>query len=77
MGQCTVTLPCKMGDIAWGIRKYKGCQRINSGIVNQMYFGEDMRLCISVKNVTMGEWGKKIFPTKEAAEAYLGGGKNA
>lgn len=77
MGQCTFNLPCKIGDEVWGIRKHQGKSLVKRGFVSQMYFVEGMRLCICVKNVARGEWGKKIFPTYEAAVAYLGGGKNA
>ena len=66
-----VVLPCKMGDIVWGIQKHIRGQQAKQGVVNQMYFGDDMRLCICVKNVCRGEWGKKVFTTKEEAEAAL------
>lgn len=65
-----VELPCKMGDLVWGIHKINHhSYAVKQGVVNQMYFGEDMRLCICVKNVCRGEWGKKVFATKEEAEA--------
>ena len=66
-----VVLPCKMGDIVWGIQKHIRGQQAKQGVVNQMYFGDDMRLCICVKNVCRGEWGKNVFTTKEEAEAAL------
>jgi hypothetical protein len=68
----TVELPCKMGDHVWGIHKinYHGYV-VQQGVVNQMYFGDDMRLCICIKNVCRGEWGKTVFATKEEAERAI------
>ena len=66
-----VELPCKMGDTVWGIMKYNSKQIAKPGVVRQMFFGEDMRLGISVKGVCCGEWGKNIFATKEEVEAAI------
>lgn len=66
-----VTLPCQVGDEVWGFRIYRGAVIIKRGFVHQMYFVEGMRLCICVKQVCRGEWGKNIFPTYEAAVAAL------
>lgn len=66
-----VELPCKMGDIVWGIKKFHHGQAVKQGTVYQMFFIDDMRLCICVKNVCRGEWGKNVFATKEAAEAAI------
>ena len=67
-----VEVPCKIGDEVWGLKKYRGRQIPKQGIVCQMYFGDDMRLCISVKNVCMGEWGKNVFATEEEALTAIG-----
>ena len=67
----TVDLPCKIGDVVWGIRIYHNGLAAKQGEVNQMYFGEDMRLCICVKNVGRGEWGKAVFATQEEAMAEI------
>ncbi len=64
-------VPCKMGDEVWGLKKYRGRQLPKQGIVCQMYFGDDMRLCISVKNVCRGEWGKNVFATEAEAQAAI------
>lgn len=64
-------LPCKIGDVVWGIKKYNKGQEVKQGIVHQMFFGEDMRLCICVKNVCRGELGVNVFLTKKEAEAHL------
>ena len=66
-----VVLPCKVGDTVWGIRNYKGINHPQQGKVDQMYYTNDMRLHIKIKHICIGEWGKKIFPTCEEAEAAL------
>lgn len=67
-----VEVPCKMGDKVWGIRKYNhGGLFAKQGKVYQMFFGHDMQLCICVKGVCRGEWGKNIFATKEDVEAAI------
>lgn len=65
-------LPCKLGDTAWGIKRCNLGNVVKQGEVYQMYFGEDMRLCICVKNVCRGEWGVNVFGTKEEAEEAVG-----
>jgi hypothetical protein len=70
-----VELPCKIGDLVWGIRKTSG-QAVLQGIVYQMFFVDDMRLCICVKGVCCGEWGRNVFATKEEALAKMGGDGN-
>lgn len=68
-----VELPCKMGDTVWGIKAFNhGRLLAKQGIVHQMFFGDDMRLCICVKDVCRGEWGKNVFATKEEAEVAIG-----
>lgn len=67
-----IVLPCRLGDTVWGIQRYSACGwKAKPGKVYQMYYGEDMRLCISVKRVCLGQWGKQVFATREEAEAAL------
>ena len=66
-----VVLPCRIGDSVWGIRKHNRGKEVKQGTVYQMFFGEHMQLCLCVKNVCRGEWGKNVFATKEEAEAAL------
>ena len=67
-----IKVPCKMGDHVWGIHKINHHKYVvQQGVVNQMYFGDDMRLCICIKNVCRGEWGKAVFATKEEAERAI------
>lgn len=66
-------LPCRIGDKVWAIRDYKGIKRATEGVVSEMYFIEKMTLTIVVKNVARGEWGKKIFATREECERAIKG----
>lgn len=67
-----VSLPCKIGDTVWAIRNYHSTKKVMSGKVSEMFFmGEEMRLCIVVKNISRGEWGKDVFGSYEDAEKRL------
>ena len=66
-----VELPCKIGDTVWCIRNFHGHKHAQRGIVSEMYFTKEMKLLIRVKYVGCGQWGEKIFPTCEDAEAAL------
>ena len=67
----TSLLPCKIGDNVWTIRSYGRMKTPKCGVVSEMYFIEGMRLCIVVKNVARGEWGKMVFATYEEAMAQI------
>ena len=70
-GRLTV-LPCRIGDDVYGIRMYNhDGARVKEGTVHNMHFGDDMRLCIAVKNVCTGEWGRNIFGSREEAEKAM------
>ena len=69
-------LPCKIGDTVWAIRNIKGVKQPQNGIVGEMFYTDDMRLCIVVRYIARGEWGKKVFATREEAEAAIGGKDN-
>ena len=65
-------LPCKIGDTAYAIKTNYHSKRVHSGKVSEMYYvGEEMKLCIVVKSVGRGEWGKDVFGTYEEAERSL------
>lgn len=64
-----VEVPCKIGDVVWGIRNYKGIPTPQMGSVSEMFFVGNMKLCIVVKHVCRGEWGKQVFATHEEAYA--------
>lgn len=70
-----IELPCKIGDMVWGIKKFNyETKQVKQGIVHMMFFGENMRLCICVKGACRGEWGKNVFATREEALAKMDGG---
>ena len=64
-------LPCKVGDIVWAIRHYRGVKYAQQGFVNEMFFTKEMKLMIVVKNIARGEFGKTVFLTQEEAEQAL------
>ena len=64
-------IPCKIGDTVYVIRNFSGELKVKSGVVSQMYFCEDMSLCIAVYHLCRGRWGDKIFGTREEAEKRL------
>lgn len=66
-------VPCKIGDTVWAIRNYSGTNKVVSGKVSEMFFREDMSICIVVKHVARGLWGKVVFGTYEQAKAALEG----
>lgn len=61
-------IPCKIGDTVYAIRNYHSAKKIVSGKVSEMYFIDGMRLCIVVRGVCRGQWGKTVFATQEEAE---------
>lgn len=63
--------PCKIGDTVYVIASYRGSKQIKQGVVSEMFFVKGMRLCICVQRIRRGEWGKVVFPTREAAEAMI------
>lgn len=71
--EAIITIPCKIGDTVWAIRDYNGVRIAKKGKVSEMYFIEGMRLCICVKQIARGEWGKIVFATKEDCEKALRG----
>lgn len=66
-----VLIPCRIGQDMWCIRDYKGTKQPMKGEVSEMYFTAQMKLIIVVKYVGRGEYGTKVFPTKEEAEAEI------
>lgn len=65
-------IPCKIGDTVWAVRNYHSAKKIVPGKVSEMYFiGKEMTLCIVVKNVCHGRWGKNVFGSYEEAEKRL------
>jgi hypothetical protein len=66
------TIPCKIGDTVYAIRNYHSVKKGMCGKVSEMYYvGKEMQLCIVVKNIARGQWGKEVFPTYEEAMEKL------
>ena len=71
-GRCVV-LPCKVGDTVWRIVR-DGEPHITRDEVRDMYFADDMTLCVELVGgrVTFTEkFGKTVFLTREEAEKAL------
>ena len=60
-------IPVKIGDTAWVICNHKGHKKPKKGVVSEMYYTDDMKLCIVVKFIKRGTWGKDVFGTQEEA----------
>ena len=71
MGNDMERLPCKIGDVMWAIRHYRGVKHAQQGIVSEMFYNKAMELIIVVKHVARGEFGKTVFLTKAEAEKAL------
>ena len=69
-------VPVKIGDTAWVICNHKGNKKPKQGVVSEMYYTDDMSLCIVVKFVRRGTWGKEVFGTAEEAWEAIGGKDN-
>lgn len=66
-----VSVPAKIGDTAWCIRRHNGGIGAKCGIISDIRFDENMELVFTVKYVGRGKWGEKIFPTYDAAMEVL------
>lgn len=67
----SLNLPCKIGDRVYAVRNYKSKPVAQEGIVSDMFFTSDMRLCIVVRGICRGCWGETIFADKESAEKSI------
>ena len=68
-----VVLPCKVGDTVWRIVR-DGEPHITRDEVRDMYFADDMTLCVELVGgrVTFTEkFGKTVFLSREEAEKAL------
>ena len=76
-GRCVV-LPCKVYDTVWRIVR-DGDPHITRDEVRDMYFADDMTLCIELVGgrMTFAErFGENAFLTREEAERAMEGKKN-
>lgn len=64
-----IEIPCKIGDVAYGVKSYKGgIYHAQKGFISEIYFLEDMSLQIAIKQVCRGKFGETIFLNKEEAK---------
>lgn len=66
-----VEVPCRIGDPVWCIQNNFGRPIAKQGVVSEICFGEDMRLGVRVKGLCGGEWGQRVFATREEAETAI------
>lgn len=66
-----IELPCKIGDTVYGIRRFHGDRIVKAGTVSEMFYNQNMKLVIVIKNLCRGGWGENIFGTREEAEEAL------
>lgn len=66
--------PCRIGDVKWGIRRYRGTRKVAKGVVSEMFYTRDMKLCIVLRSVCRGRYGEKVFDTYEEAVTAMEGG---
>ena len=72
-GRCVLILPCKVGDPVWRIIR-DGEPHITRDEVRDMYFADDMTLCVELVGgrVTFTEkFGKTVFLSRAEAERAL------
>ena len=66
-----VAIPCKIGDTVYAIRRYNSERSVKQGKVSEMFFTDDMELCIVVAHIARGLWGKTIFGSEEEAKEMI------
>lgn len=63
-----IDIPCRVGDMVWGIFRGGGNARPKLGRVREIYFCDsDMTPAIQVHKVGIGHWGKDVFATEREA----------
>ena len=67
----TISLPCKVGDTVFGIKRVGRGLKVVKGLVSEIYFVGDMEMVIVLRGYCRGKWNETIFGTKEEAEAEL------
>lgn len=66
MGQM-IYFPCKVGDEVWCLRNNKPVK----GVVTEIYFRDNMDMCIVVRRLCRGRWGERVFATEQEAQAAI------
>lgn len=72
--QPVINVPCKIGDIVWAIRSYKGVPKPQQGRVSDMIITPQGDLQIVVSHIARGAWGLVVFPTEELAQYAIDNG---
>lgn len=60
-----------IGQLAYGIRNYRGHRHIQKGFISEIYYLDNMSLNVAIKHVCRGELGKTVFLTYNEAEKAL------
>lgn len=67
----TVPLPCKVGDEVWCLRDTRVYSKPVKGTVTEIYFRDNMDMCIVVRRLCRGRWGERVFATEQEAQAAI------
>lgn len=67
----SIPLPCKVGDEVWCVRDTRVYNKPVKGIVTEIYFRDNMDMCIVVRRLCRGRWGERIFATEQEAQAAI------
>lgn len=64
-------LPCRIGDMAYAIRNYRGAYHVQQGVISDMFYSDEMQLVVVIRHIARGIVGRSVFLTREAAEAAI------
>lgn len=67
----TIQLPCKVGDEVWCVRDTRVYNKPVKGVVTEIYFRDNMDMCIVVRRLCRGRWGDRVFATEQEAQAVI------
>ena len=66
-----IQLPCKVGDEVWCLRDTRVYNKPVKGTVTEIYFRDNMDMCIVVRRLCRGRWGERVFATEQEAQAAI------
>lgn len=66
-----IPLPCKVGDEVWCVRDTRVCNKPVKGTVTEIYFRDNMDMCIVVRRLCRGRWGERVFATEQEAQVAI------
>ena len=66
-----VAFPCKVGDEVWCVRDTRVYNKPVKGTVTEIYFRDNMDMCIVVRRLCRGRWGERVFATEQEAQAAI------